>query len=37
MAQGKQGLSRSDAEELIEARVRGAIREVTWLIAVVVP
>jgi hypothetical protein len=37
MAQGKQGISRAEAHELIDIRIRNAIREVTWLMAVVVP
>jgi hypothetical protein len=37
MAQGRQGISRGEAHELIDSRIRAAIREVTWLIAVVVP
>jgi hypothetical protein len=37
MAEKKHGISRAEAEELVETRVRSAIREVTWLIAVVVP
>ncbi len=37
MAQGKQGMSRAEAHELIDTRIRGAIREVTWLMAVIVP
>jgi hypothetical protein len=37
MAQGKQGISKAEVHELIDSRVRSAIREVTWLMAVVVP
>jgi len=37
MAQGKQGISRAEVHELIDTRIRTAIREVTWLMAVVVP
>ncbi len=37
MAQGKQGMSRAEAQELIDSRIRAAIREVTWLMAVVIP
>ena len=37
MAQGKQGVSKAEVHELVDERVRNAIREVTWLIAVVVP
>ena len=37
MAQGKQGMSRAEAHELIDTRIRAAIREVTWLMAVVIP
>lgn len=37
MAQGKQSISRAEVHELIDSRVRSAIREVTWLMAVVMP
>ena len=37
MAQGKQSIGRAEVHELIDTSVRNAIREVTWLIAVVVP
>lgn len=37
MAQGKQGISRAEVNELIDTRVSSAIREVTWLMAVVMP
>jgi hypothetical protein len=37
MAQGKQGISKAEVHELVDERLRGAIREVTWLMAVVVP
>jgi hypothetical protein len=37
MGESKQGLSRAEVHELVEARVKSAIREVTWLIAVVMP
>jgi hypothetical protein len=37
MAQGKQGISRAEVHELVDTRIRSAIREVTWLIAVVLP
>jgi hypothetical protein len=37
MAQGKQGVSKAEVHELVESRLRSAIREVTWLMAVVVP
>ena len=37
MAQGRQGISRAEVHELVDTRVRGAIREVTWLMAVVMP
>ncbi|HYD55603.1 MAG TPA: hypothetical protein VEB41_01725 [Burkholderiales bacterium] len=38
MAQGsRQGMTRAEAHELIDTRIRGAIREVTWLMAVIVP
>jgi hypothetical protein len=37
MAQSKQGISRAEVHELIDTRVRSAIREVTWLMAVVMP
>jgi hypothetical protein len=33
----KQGISRAEVHELVDSRVRGAIREVTWLMAVVLP
>ena len=33
----KQGMSRAEVHDLIDARVRAAIREVTWLMAVVIP
>lgn len=34
---GRQGISRAEVHELVDTRIRAAIREVTWLIAVVVP
>ena len=37
MAQGKQGMTKSEVQELLDSRLRSAIREVTWLMAVVVP
>jgi len=37
MATSKQGISRAEAHELVDTRVRAAIREVTWLMAVVLP
>jgi len=37
MAQSKQGITRAEAHELVDARIRTAVREVTWLDAVVVP
>ena len=37
MAQSKQSISRAEVHELIDTRIRNAIREVTWLMAVVVP
>ncbi len=33
----KQDITRAEVYELIDTRVRGAIREVTWLMAVVIP
>jgi hypothetical protein len=37
MSQSKQGMSRAEAHELVDTRIRAAIREVTWLMAVVIP
>jgi hypothetical protein len=37
MSASRRGISQAEVEELVEARVRSAIREVTWLIAVVMP
>lgn len=37
MGQSRQGLSKAEAHELVDERIRTAIREVTWLMAVVVP
>jgi hypothetical protein len=37
MSASKQGVSRAEVQELVDSRVRSAIREVTWLIAVVMP
>ena len=37
MAQARQGITRAEVHELVDSRIRSAIREVTWLIAVVVP
>ena len=37
MGEKKQGISRAEAQELVDTRVQSAIREVTWLIAVVMP
>jgi hypothetical protein len=37
MAQGKQGIGKAEVHELIDSKVRNAIREVVWLMAVVVP
>ena len=37
MAQSKQGITRAEAHELVDERIRTAVREVTWLVAVVVP
>lgn len=37
MAQSKPGITRAEVHELIDTRIRSAIREVTWLMAVVVP
>ena len=37
MAQSKHGISRAEVHELVDTRIRSAIREVTWLIAVVMP
>jgi hypothetical protein len=35
--ESKQGMSKAEVHELVDTRVRSAIREVTWLIAVVMP
>lgn len=38
MATGsKHGVTRAEVHELVDTRVRAAIREVTWLMAVVIP
>jgi len=37
MAQGRQGMTKGEVHELLDSRLRSAIREVTWLMAVVVP
>lgn len=37
MGRSRQGMSRAEADELIDERIHTAIREVTWLMAVVVP
>ncbi len=37
MANDKHGISRAEVHELIDTRIRAAIREVTWLMAVVIP
>jgi hypothetical protein len=37
MGDSKQAISRAEAHELVDTRIQSAIREVTWLIAVVVP
>ena len=37
MGESRQGMSRAEAHELVDTRIRSAIREVTWLMAVVVP
>jgi hypothetical protein len=37
MGENRQGMSRAEAHELLDTRVKSAIREVTWLIAVVMP
>ncbi len=37
MGDSRQGISRAEVHELVDARIRAAIREVTWLIAVVTP
>lgn len=37
MATSKQGLARGEVQEMIDAAVTRSIREVTWLMAVVVP
>jgi hypothetical protein len=37
MASGKQGVTPAEVHELVDTRVRAAIREVTWLMAVVIP
>jgi hypothetical protein len=37
MSSSKQGITRAEVHELVDTRVRAAIREVTWLMAVVIP
>ncbi len=37
MASKQQDVTRAEVYELIDTRVRAAIREVTWLMAVVIP
>ena len=37
MAQSKQGISKAEAHALVDERVSTAIREVVWLMAVVIP
>jgi len=37
MGASKHGISRAEAHELVEASVSKAVREVTWLMAVVIP
>ena len=37
MARSSQSISRAEVHELVDTRVRAAIREVTWLMAVVMP
>lgn len=37
MGESKRGLSRAEAHEMVDERVTAAIREVVWLIAVIMP
>jgi hypothetical protein len=37
MGDSKRGISRTEAHEIVDERVTSAIREVVWLIAVVMP
>ncbi len=37
MADRKQAVTRAEVQELVDARLESAVREVTWLMAVVVP
>ena len=37
MAKSAQTITRAEVHELVDTRVRSAIREVTWLMAVVMP
>jgi hypothetical protein len=37
MAQSRQGITKAEAHELVDERVSTAIREVVWLMAVVIP
>jgi hypothetical protein len=37
MAQSRQGITKAEAHELVDERVTSAIREVVWLMAVVIP
>ena len=37
MAESKRGLNRAEVQELVDAAVTQSVREVTWLMAVVIP
>jgi len=37
MAQSRRGITKAEVHELVDERVTGAIREVVWLMAVVIP
>jgi hypothetical protein len=37
MAQSKQGITKAEAHALVDERVSTAVREVVWLMAVVIP
>jgi hypothetical protein len=37
MGESKRGISRAEAHEIVDERVTAAIREVVWLIAVIMP
>ncbi len=37
MGESKRGISRAEAHEMVDERVTAAIREVVWLIAVIMP